>query len=562
MTKAIGEFSSEPELDIYGYLRIILRRRRLVVLVTLLFVSFMAAYAFLSKPVYRATALISVDKVASNDIAALEREGQNTEDNYLETQFKLVASESQLRRVYQELELGKYEEFADGLWPLRSAITVLPVPRTRLCTVNVESLDPRLAAAIAGALARAFVKKNLDNQLFMSKNVLGALQARTRDSDSRNMVESLPAIVNSKLIQDIKTQIFSSEAALADLRTKYTANYPAVQALQSRIDSMRKVLNHEMENILGALKTELSGQLRANNVRIVDEPTVPAKPVRPRKVLALLIGLVVGLAFGVVSALLNESFDQTILTHHDVERRLGMPFLGQIPLARRQKGALIYAPLVSGEMSPSSEAFRNLRTIVGLANKSATDPFLLVTSTVQAEGKSFVSTNLAVALAQLGHKVLIVDGDLRKPNQHLNLASAAKIGLSDYLAGGIVDAGHVAQKTGIPNLDLVVCGTRSKNPAELLNSEPLARFVHWARSRYTRIIVDCPPVFPVSDVLLWGRHVNSTIFVARYGLTRVPLIQTACARLRVGGVRIIGGVINAARIRTTRYADGRYPEQY
>ncbi|MDD5304533.1 MAG: polysaccharide biosynthesis tyrosine autokinase [Elusimicrobia bacterium] len=550
----------DTDNDIYGYLQVISRRRRTVVLVAALVFSVMAGYAFLSPPIFQATALVSVDKVGS-DISS-PNASQDSDEGYFETQFKLITSETQLRRVYEDLKLANVEEFALGLPSLRKAVTVLPMPRTRLASVNVESKDPALAASIAGSLARAFVRKNLDNQLFMSKTVLGALQARTRDADARLVIESLPAVVNNKLIQDIKTQIFNSEAALADLRTRYTANYPAVLALQSRLEAMRRVRDHEMDNILGSLKTELSGQLRANNVRIVDEPTVPQRPVRPRKGLALILGLVGGLALGALAAFMLETFDQTIQTHQDVELRLGLPFLGLIPHTRREKGAKVYAPLVSSDVSPSSEAFRNLRTIVSLANKASNDPFLLVTSTVQAEGKSFVATNLAVALAQLGQKVLIIDGDLRRPNQHLNLCATAKLGLCDYLSGGVAEAGHVAQKTGIHNLEFVACGTRSKNPAELLNAELMAKFVLWARGRYSRVIVDCPPVFPVSDVLLWGRHVNSTIFIAHYGRTRVPLIQTACARLRVGGVRILGGVINGAKIGTTRYANGRYAEHY
>jgi capsular exopolysaccharide synthesis family protein len=552
---------SEADSDFLGYLRILSRRRRTVFLATALGVSLMAGYAFLSAPIYQASALVSVEKVGS-DIASPTGEKQDSDDSYFDTQFKLITSETQLRRVYQELNLRDVAEFHEGLKPLREAVSAVPVPHTRLASVNAESRDPRLAALISGSLARAFVRKNLDNQLFMSKNVLGALQSRTHDPDARLLIESLPAVVNNKLIQDIKTQIFNNEAALAELRTRYTVNYPAVQALQSRLDSMRKVRDHEMDNILGSLKTELSGQLRANNVRIVDEPAIPAAPVRPRKGLALIIGFAGGLVLGVLAALALETFDQTIQTHEDVEKMLGLPFLGMIPYARREKGARVYAPLISADITPSSEAFRNLRTIVGLANKAANDPLLLVTSTVQAEGKSFVATNLAVALSQLGQKVLIIDGDLRRPNQHLNLSSTAKLGLADFLAGGVPDAGHVAQKTVIPNLELVTCGTRSKNPAELLNAEQLAKFVAWARGRYTRVIVDCPPVFPVSDVLLWGRHVNSTLFVAHYGRTRVPLIQTACARLRVGGVRIVGGVINGAKIGTTRYADGCYSDLY
>lgn len=548
------------EPDIYEYFRILSRRRGTVVLVAALGFSLMAAYAVFSPPIFQATALVAVDKLGSDISSSNDR--QDLDEGYFETQFKLITSETQLRRVYEELKLAGVEEFSHGLLSLRKAVTVLPTPRTRLCTITAESRDPRLSAMIASAIARAFVKKNLENQLFMSKNVLGALQARTRDADARLVIESLPAVVNNKLIQDVKTQIFNTEAELADLRTRFTANYPAVRALQSRLDSMRKVRDHEMDNILGSLKTELSGQLRANNVRIVDEPTVPVRPVRPRKELALLLGLAGGLALGVLVALMLESFDQTIQTHQDVEHRLGLPFLGLIPFSRREKGAKVYAPLVSSDVTPASEAFRNLRTIVGLANKASNDPFLLVTSTVQAEGKSFVATNLAVALAQLGQRVLIIDGDLRRPNQHLNLSSAAKIGLCDFLSGGVAEAGHIAQKTHIPNLELVTCGTRSKNPAELLNAEHLAKFILWARGRYHRVIVDCPPVFPVSDVLLWGRHVNSTIFIAHYNRTRVPLIQTACARLRVGGVKILGGVINGAKVGTTSYANGRYADHY
>ena len=551
----------DADSDVFDYLQIVSKRRRTVVLMSVLGASLMAAYAFLSTPVYEASALISVDKV-NGDIVAPDAAREGPDDNYLETQLKLITSETQLQHVYDTLKLRDVPEFAEGLRPLRKAVSVLPVPHARLATINAESSDPRLAAAIAGALAHGFVKKNLENQLFMSKNELGVLQMRTHDPDARLVIESLPAVVNNKLIQDIKTQIFNSEASLADLRTKYTANYPAVAALESRLQAMRRVRDREMDNILGSLKTELSGTLRANNVRVVDEPAVPELPVRPRKALALILGLPLGLALGVLSAILLETLDQTILTHEDVERRLGLAFLGLIPHTRRQRGALIYAPLVSPDISPSSEAFRNLRTIVGLAHKSADDPFLLVTSTVQAEGKSFVATNLAVALSQLGQKVLIIDGDLRRPNQHLNLPASTKIGICDFLSGGVAEPGRVAQKTGIPNLDLVTCGSRSRNPAELLNTEHLAKFLSWARAHYSRILVDCPPVFPVSDVLLWGRHINSTIFIARSGHTRVPLIRTACARLRIGGVKIVGGVINGARIGTTRYATGHYAELY
>ena len=248
-------------------------------------------------------------------------------------------------------------------------------------------------------------------------------------------------------------------------------------------------------------------------------------------------------------------------THDDIERKLGLPFLGLIPFTRHKKDAMVYAPLLSADVSLVSEAFRNLRTMVGYAKVSEGEPVILVTSTVQEEGKSFVAANMAVALAQLGQKVLLVDGDLRRPRQHRNFHLSSETGISDFLSGTVSSPDALIQKSGVPNLDVIVCGPRPPNPAELLNTERLEKFLDWSRGRYSRIIVDCPPVFPISDILLWGRHVKQNIFVTRFGRTRVPLIRTACLRLRAGGLKILGGVINGARLGTMTYADGRYYEQ-
>jgi capsular exopolysaccharide synthesis family protein len=380
--------------------------------------------------------------------------------------------------------------------------------------------------------------------------------------DAEKVNESLPSVVNNGLIQGIKAQIFSAEAELADMRMKYTDSHPAIISLKSRIASMKAELNNEVENIVQSLKTELSGQLRANNVRIIDLPTLPDHPIRPRKAIALAFGLLGGLALGVFTALMIELLDQTVRTHEDVERRLGLPFLGLIPYTRHKKGAPIYASLISADVSLTSEAFRNLRTMVGFTAASAGESCVLITSTVQEEGKSFVATNMAVVLAQLGQKVLIVDGDLRRPRLHRTLLASNEKGLSDFLSGIVADPASLVQKSEIPHLDVVTCGPRPPNPAELLNTERLAEFMAWARGRYARVIVDCPPVFPISDILLWSRHVKPVIFVARFRRTRVPLIRTACARLKNSGARILGGVINGARLGTMTYADGRYYEQY
>jgi capsular exopolysaccharide synthesis family protein len=538
-----------------------LGRRRWVVL-SVAAVVFLAAvcYVTFTPPVFRATTVLNIEPESRNS-AVGPGVSEVQDADYFETQYKLITSETALRRVYSDLALASSPDFP-AIGALRRAITVVPVLRTRLCRVNVDATDPRLAMKISSTLSQHFVEQNLNDKLFMSKDVLDALKAGMKGADSGKLSQSLPSVVNNKLIQDIKAQIFEGEAQLADLKMKYTENHPAMISKMSRLASMRTVLDRETENIVSSLKTELSGQLRAKNVRIIDLPQLPDEPIRPRKALAVIFGAIGGIALGILGALLLETFDYTVRSQDDIERRLGLPFLGLIPHARLKREETIYAPLLSTEVSLFSESFRTLRAMVGMADAVEAEPILLITSSVQEEGKSFVASNLAVALAQLGQRVLLVDGDLRRPRQHGHMRVSNERGLADYLSGASAQPESVVQESEVPNLDVVACGARPSNPAELLSKERLAEFMAWARGRYSRVIVDCPPVFPISDVLLWGRHVKSTIFVTRFGRTRVPLIRRACARLRGKDIKILGGVINGARLGTMTYADGRYYEQY
>lgn len=535
----------------------VLRRRRWTALgVFALVFGTLASYALFATPVYRASALVTIEKVS--DPVAQTGGYQPPDEDYLATQAKLIVSETALRKVYHDLKLGESEEFASGLGSLRGRVNVLSVPRTRLVYVNAESVQPRTAAAISNALAENFVKQNLDNQLSMPKDVLNTLVSRAKGPAAQKVYESLPQVLGNHLLQDLKSQILKGELSLTELRAKYTDEHPAVAATAAQLALIRAARARELDNVIRSVVTQLSGQLRPNNVRIIDPAGVPKAPARPRTHLALALGLFGGLALGLIAALARDSVDETVRTHQDVEKKLGLPFLAEIPHARPRRGRRIYEPLVDESTTIGAEAFRDLRTMLAVARHPSPDPFLLVTSTVQQEGKSFVATNLAVALAQLGRKVLLVDGDLRRPSVSHNMGASEKAGLSDFLAGKIVDAQKLLQKTDVPHLDVIAAGQQQLDASKLLNGAHLAELVAWARSRYDRVIVDCPPVFPVGDVLLWGRHVRPTILISRCGRTRVPLIQLACDRLRAGGVEVIGSVLNGAKPGALSYAYGRY----
>lgn len=558
----MAEQTTSEELDFSQYLDVILRRRWVVLAAfSIVFVSTLL-YTLTTRPVYQASALLVIEKERGGGAAQSGSMVENSNDDYYQTQYKLLRSRTLLQRVYTDLSLDKTEDFAEpnGVINLQNSVTISPVLRSRLVYVRVDSHEPGLAAAVANRLSESFVEQNLANQLFISKEVLQALQAKGGDSNAAD----LPAVVNNSLIQSLKGEYAKLQSSYAELYARYTEKHPAVIRVKSSMIALDNQIRSETGRIVASMKTELSGQLKGNNVRIIDTAETPQKPIRPKKLASLLMGIIGGFAAGIGLAFVIEILDQSVRTQEDVENKLGLPFLGQIPLASGQKG-VVYEALLSKDLSLTSEAVRNLRTMVDFAGLPHNIKTILVTSTVQDEGKSYVASNLTVAFSQLGEKVLLITGDMRRPAIHKNFKVSSERGLSDFLAKGqrVEELADLVQKSDVPGVDILPCGPRPPNPSELLNTPRLGALVAWAKTNYDRVIVDCTPMYPIHDTLLWGRHVGAAIFVVRYGRTRAPLVTKACQRLREGGVKILGAVVNAAKPGGLTYAAyGYYYQQY
>jgi capsular exopolysaccharide synthesis family protein len=553
--------TTSDELDFTYYVDVMLRRRWIVLAAFFAIVVSTFLYTFTARPVYQASALLVIEKERGGAVQSGSMV-ENSNDDYYQTQYKLLQSRSLLQRIYDDLSLAETADFSQprGILKLHKAVTISPVMRSRLVYVRVDSHDAKLAAAIANRLSDAFVEQNLANQLFISKEVLQALQAKGGDSNAAD----LPAVVNSPLIQSLKGEYAKLQSSYAELYARYTEKHPTVIRVKSSMVALDAQIRAETARIVASMKTELSGQLKGNNVRVIDTAIVPDRPIKPNKLKNIILGLVVGLVLGFALALFVEMIDQSLRTQDDVETKLGQPFLGVVPQAVVKVGR-IYEPLLSPELSLTSESFRNLRTMVDFAGVGGKSKALLVTSTVQGEGKTYIAANLAVSFAQLGESILLIDGDLRRPRVHNTFGLSSEKGLSDYLVSGIKaeDAAVLIQKSEVPGLSILPCGRRPPNPSELLNTPRLGALISWARERYDRVIVDCTPMFPINDTLLWGRHIPSVAFVVRFGVTRTPLIKTACQKLQTGGIKILGATVNAAKVGGLSYSSyGYYYQQY
>ena len=550
---------NELEFDISYYLELILRRRWVALSVFVSVVIVVALVTFNTRPVFQSQALLVIEKERGNNV--IYQGGPTVErgnDDYYQTQYKLLKSEALLKTVYQRLNLESIPEYAGvyGYRKLIKPVAIAPVPRSRLVYIKVDSFDPVLSANIANEVAKVFIEQNLSNQLFISKDVLNALQADRAGNQSRAIYESLPAVVNNSLIMDLKRESAKLQSQVAEASGRYTPKHPQVLALTANLNAVLGQIKEETDKVIQSLKIDLSGQLMGNNIRLIDAAMPPLQPIKPRKMFNMLLALIGGVVLGLFAAVLVEFIDQTVRTQEDVENKLGLPFLGIVPLTRQVKDQTSYNHLILQEHSLISESIRNLRTMVDFAEVGSKSKSVIVSSSVQGEGKSYVAGNLAAAIAQAGERVLIVDGDLRRSNMHKVFRVSNAKGLSDFLGGGrnTEDILPLIQPTDVKNLSILTCGPRPPNPAELLNTPRLSAFLTWAQANYDRIIVDCPPMFPISDALLWGKYINNCIFVTAFGKTRVPLIKTAIKRFAASGLKVLGAVVNMSKFGGLSYS--------
>ena len=322
-----------------------------------------------------------------------------------------------------------------------------------------------------------------------------------------------------------------------------------LHALQREVIANRQLYNLFLDRIK---ETRLLGDTHTTNARVVD-PALPAiKPAKPRK--ALVIGLAVLLALfaALLLAFLLEYLENTLKTASDVEAKLGLPTLGILPdlAAKGANNPKITAPekaFLQDNSSTFAEAVRTIRTGVMLSALDEPHKIVLVTSSVQGEGKTTVSMNLALALAHLEPKALLIDADMRKPNvgRNFDLAPEAP-GLSNLVAGTATER-ECIHKTK-DGLDILPSGIIPPNPLELLSSRRFAELLHQLSGRYSRIVIDSAPVNEVSDALILATLASAVVFVAKADATPHQVAHVALKRLRAAKAPVIGVVLSMVDI--------------
>jgi len=464
------------------------------------------------------TKYVSLDKGDSLIAEAMSQSQQR----FVEARARAQVAESITKELTNHLQAGK---------PLASFPPVATDPQVTALEGRLAGQQNELAALL---------------QRYRDKHP-SVMQARSQIEETQRAIDQQAQQVVNRLVADAQLAA-ANEQVLSDNVKKWEDSQMSWNRAKMEYDVLwRKAETKKaLYNAMLARVNELGiGQReRLNNIRVVDRATPPPTYVKPSLPITIALASVGGLAVALGLALFVNFLDDSIKSQDDVETYLRLPFLGYVPNIKSNSLNERYQHSHLHPQSNSSESFRTVRAAITLGTRGDKLRVLTVTSSIPAEGKSTVASNLAIVVAQTGLRTLLVDADLRRPTVHQGFGIRGAAGLVAYLTGKAQLVEEVTNPTDIPNLDVVCCGSTPSQPSELLSSRRMAEFIQEASRRYDRVVIDCPPVSAVSDPLIVSSQADGAVLVTKFNKVRRDMARKSIQRMLESGVQLCGVVIN------------------
>jgi len=513
-------------VDLRQYLALLRHWAWLLVLGTIL----AGATAFIvSKqmtPIYQASTTILIDEPPSAKIS--DYTALLMSERRVLTYSELMTQEPVLEAVLERLGL----EAKMNVGTLKGAVTVQPVRDTQLIEIRIEDSDPTRAAEIANALVVVFTERNQ------------ALQGERYGASKESLAAQLA---------DIDQQIEEVSQAIEGLGSDDKVEKDRLEIRLEQRQELYASLLQSYEQV------RLAEAQSVSNVVHVRPATRSQAPVRPRVMMNTALAAAVGLMLAVGVVFLIEALDDTVKSPDEITCHLGLPVLGFIAFHKIEEGR----PISQGEpRSPVAEGVRKLGTNLKYVSPDQALKTLLVTSAAPRDGKTTVAANLGTVLAQRGHRVLLVDADLRRAQLHIQLGLPFVEGLSEmFLGEGEASLDGNLRQTQIKNLSLLGSGEKPFFPTTLLGSEKMKEILEAAKKGADIVVIDSPPVTVVTDAVILAPWVDGVLLVVRPGATKLVALKETVEELRRGGANLLGVVLNGLNPRSRYYYDYPYYSQ-
>lgn len=480
--------------------------------------------------------------------------------------------------------------------------------------VALEGTDPKSISSILNAIGHEFIRQNIDKKteeagkaLAFLNTQLPELKQELERSESRyNQFRNSHATVDvAEEARITLQQSLHAQTRLVELRqrkdellTRYQPEHPSLQAIDFQMAGLKRELsaietkmrrlpdieqsvvrlsrevkiNTELYTALlsAAQQLRLATESKIGSVRLLDTAAVPLKPIKPKRLIIVVLSAMVGLLLGTATAVARKLIYGRIDTPNEIEQELGLPVATTIPYSVSQErlSAQIQNDRKSVAVLPLDEPYddtveslRGFRSSLQFAMLDAKSNIVMIAGPTPGVGKSFVSANFAAVLASIGKKVLLIDGDLRSGYLHRYYGLDRAIGLSDVIIGRAA-IGHAIQRTAVENVDFLSTGEMPRKPAELLAHENFGKLLQVLSSRYDFILIDTAPILGVSDALIIAAHAGAIFNVVRGGQTTTAEVEESVKRLNQAGHRMTGIVFNDSKQRSGRYGYGAQYGKY
>ena len=495
------------EVDLHRWLNGLARRKTLVLALIVGLVGAALLLSAMQTPVYQAEAQILLEPGRAESPFESDRAPTPANSDVLiDTEIEVLKSRPVRAAVAEKI----------GAVPEVSAHRVA---KTLIVSVRAESTDPDRAATVANEYAKTYISIRRAQE---TEDVVGTgAQVAAKVADFQSQLDQL-----DRRIQD------AQPAQRAGLTAEREALVRQQALFKQRLDEL-----------------QVEATLKSGGAQLVAPASVPSSPVRPTPVRNAVLALIVGAMVGLGLASLLEYLDDRIQSKDDMAGAVGtLPILGLIPLVPSWAAGRQSLQLASGsdDRAPAAEAYRGLRTSIQMLGVERPLSTVQFTSPGAAEGKTTTLCNLAAVLADAGRRVVIVDCDLRRPRVHDAFSLPNDLGFTSVIAGQVPLQEAIRSVTDQPGLSVLTAGPIPPNPSELLGSQKTSELLFRLQSDFDVVLVDSPPVLPVTDATVLSTWVDATVMIAAAGVTTRKQLRTAIDLLRQAEAPLAGLVLNRA----------------
>jgi polysaccharide biosynthesis transport protein len=570
------------------------------------------------KKFYKSTATIRIEEKSAKvinvqEVSSTESNTQQARNSFYETQYRLIKSREYFIKMIQELDFYKEKNPEKIVNKIGKIVKINPIRNTELVEISVEHRSPEKAALIANAVANQAIKQNakrtqkivnfasewIENKIQNQKERLINSEKNIQKFSRENRIDVLP-ITGDIASEQIKSEYVKQLALYDNISTRYTTRHPKMIELKSQIDSLRnkihgfeknedlvlqyRVLEREMDTnkkmyqiLLQRLKeVNLSSDLPINNFSLVEEAVISKVHVKPNLKINLILAAIIGLFSGIFICFFIDNDDKILKNSFDLKKSFGYELTANIPSLKgklnfkkfknnslishlKRKEQKIYLKNLFVHLMPTSafaEACKHIRTDIYRNQEKGS---FIFTSCEPKAGKTIITTNISIAVAQSEKKVLLMDCDLRKPQLHKIFNLKKEMGIANYLHDKNILPNEIIQKTTINNLDVTTAGNYFENPSELLCSPRMKLFLSFAEKKYDYVFIDTPPAISVTDPIILASYVDGIFFIARAGKTLKNYVVNTKRKIDNISKKFVGTILNDVNYKEQDYYYYYYP---